>query len=235
MKKIITLILATAMALLLMSCAITTETNENEEHTTLSVSDTDTFSKTQEEYIDELYENNLTTTSENERIENVIETFLKIEQAHIRNNDAYDCKFLVQENALNSDTICYRLSNADYQTAVNELLGWEIVYDDLTFSDFKSTTNGDQASASIVTEYRYYATDGFDTESHKTRENFFELVKENGQWLITEVTSNDPWELEDTFEYGTLDIESMVENVKQELTSAELNATTNQENYSTKS
>lgn len=177
----------------------------------------DTLNFTQEEYLSSLSAQNIGAADTTGVIEELIQTFLSMERAKVRAPDLYTYDSLLYEGAIGAETLSYRSSYIEYETAVNELLGWEILYDNLSFSNFQVEIDGDTAVASIVTTYRYYATNGFDTECCRVREHYFDLIKENDAWSIISATTNDPWELAQEFTYSAIDVTSVIADMQYDI------------------
>jgi len=49
----------------------------------------------------------------------------------------------------------YRLSEYEYQSAINKALGWTILRDEISFSDFEAIVKDNTACATIVESYTY--------------------------------------------------------------------------------
>ena len=151
------------------------------------------------------------------QIQAVCEAFLVIAKASVREPGKYDCSRLIANNRLNRNTVEYRLSEYEYQAALKQAMGWEILRDELVFSDFKVSIKGNSALAKLVETYTYFQTDGSNSDSYRRRMYIFELEREADRWLVTNVTTDDPWELEAGFEYDTIDVVAAVEALLLEL------------------
>lgn len=177
---------------------------------------TDTTSFDQEQYLNpiELSSNNfLSAVSEDVKVQLTCESFLAMAKAYVRNPKKYDYTKRIHPNSLGKDTIKYRMSTFYYESEIKKALKEVISIDNLEFTDFKVTYNGDIATASIVESYTYYSNDGFDGKSFRRKKYTFELQKNNNQWEITDVKTNDPWELDPSFEYKPIDVETTISNI----------------------
>lgn len=84
--------------------------------------------------------------------------------------------------------------------------------DNLVFTDFKvQIKSKNSAVASVVESYTYYITDGFDDESFRRKMYTFELLRGSDGWAITNVTTDDPWETDEKFEYKPTDVKTAVD------------------------
>lgn len=171
----------------------------------------DTLKMTQAEYLE--VAKNIISQSENDdqKIETICETFLALGKASVRAPQSYDCIQFINADSLNKNTVKYRLTDFQYQSALNKALGWEILWDDLAFTDFKVEKSNNTAIASVVESYSYYITDGFDSNSFRRKMYTFELLLGSDGWKITNVTTDDPWELDDKFEYTPIDVKGAVD------------------------
>lgn len=174
----------------------------------------DTLSKTQEEYVAQAKTKNLFLLPNDEDIvENTCKSFLSLGRASVRTQD-YSAIALVSETEIASPKITYRLSEYEYLNAVNDAIGTKILSDNIEFPSCVITINGDTAEADIVESYTYY-TDSFDGYNYRMREYFFNLEKSGaGDWVITSITTNDPWE-NDSFNYNAIDVGKSVTAVLQ--------------------
>lgn len=171
----------------------------------------DTLDYTQEDYLPSHVSTQSQNTDDSGQIERLIVGFLASSKAYVRSPAQYSSGALfVSPHAQNTASIEYRISETEYKRALNDAMGWEITSDNIAFDDFAVEINGDKASASIVEDYTYYITDGFDSESFRRREYSFDLENGINGWEILSVKTNDPWELEDNFSYETVDIGSCV-------------------------
>lgn len=177
----------------------------------------DTLSYSEEAYR-ALAEN--TDISECDQIKNLIIGYLASEKAYVRNPNEYTrVTGFVDTKALDSKTIAYRESESEYLKELNNLMGWTISKDNLSFSAFKVTINQNAAQSSIVEDYKYFIDDGFDDESFRRREYTFELSKDSGYWRIVNVKTNDPWETDNAFSYTEIDVPDVISRLKKELLS----------------
>lgn len=159
--------------------------------------------------------------NDNDQIENLIIGYLASEKAYVRNPEAYvRAVGFVDEKAQSSKTIAYRESESQYLKELNNLMGWTISEDYLSFSQYKATINQETARASIVEDYKYFINDGFDGESFRRREYTFELSKDSESWKIVDVKTNDPWETEDNFTYTEIDVDSVIAQLANEMLKA---------------
>jgi len=109
-----------------------------------------------------------------------------------------------------------RLSDSQYTAALNELMGWSIISDDIRFSDLKIEMSGKNAKASIVESYTYYINDGFSGESFRRKMYTFVLEYSGEDWLITNIFTDDPWEIQPTFVYKAIDVEAEIARLDEE-------------------
>lgn len=194
---------------LVLVCILSISATTGLAQTSVAFSDEDTIdwgdslSRSQEEYLAATGVSGIArfSTNDSDQIRGVCQAFLAINRASVR-SEYYDSTSLVSTEALHSTTIQYRLSEYTALETIHEQA--EILWDDLEYSNFNCTITGNTATASIVETYRYYALDGFDTESYRMREYFFAFGKENGNWLISDVTTNDPWETAEDFDYAPI-------------------------------
>ena len=174
---------------------------------------TDTTSYTQEEYL-ELVEPTTNTLmsipSNDEKVKLTCELFLAIAKASVRKPDEYDPTVIISSNCLNKDTIQYRLTDYNYQSKLNEVLEQNISDDTLEFTNFDVTYKDSKATANIVESYTYYSNDGFDDISFRRKMYTFNLDNVDNNWLITDVKTDDPWELESDFEYNPIDVDACI-------------------------
>jgi hypothetical protein len=143
----------------------------------------------------------------------VCESFLSLAKAYVRNPEAYDATLKISADCLSKNTIQYRLSEYECQTALNEALEHIIYMDALTFDGFEATVNGEEATANIVESYTYYIDDGFDSESFRRKKYTFSLRNISGEWLITDVITDDPWEVRSDFIYQPINVQATVSAV----------------------
>ena len=174
----------------------------------------DTLSLTQEDY--ESIASNQTSAfsingeaNEEKMIENTCKAYIAASRAYVRRPDRYSGNAFVEEESTSNATIEYRTSEFEYLNKLNEVLDYEIVYDNISFDGFKAEIDGENAEASIVESYSYYQNDGFDTECFRMREYTFKLLKDDNGWEITEVKTNDAWE-EEGFNYEPINIDEAI-------------------------
>ena len=96
-----------------------------------------TLSMTQNEYLDATKKAISQSTSDDQRIEAICETFLTLAKASVRDPKSYDSTQLIAANSLKNAKVQYRLTDYEYQSALNNALGWKISQDNLSFTDFK--------------------------------------------------------------------------------------------------
>ncbi len=153
----------------------------------------DTLTMTQKKYL-AATENAITQSNgDAQKIEAICKSFLTLAKASVRDPQSYDSTQLIATDSLKKSTVQYRLTDYEYQSALNKALGWEILSDDLVFSNFKvQKIDKNSAEASIVESYTYYITDGFDDESFRRKMYTFELLRSSDGWKITNVTIRRP-------------------------------------------
>lgn len=159
-------------------------------------------------------------------VESVVKEFLSSEYAYFSGKDSTSFLDYLAPRYTESKNILFHLSYLDYQVAVLNLLGWEIIEDDLSFSDIKVDVQSNRADASIVTKYKYFASDGFNKERFRSKTYYFNLEFQNGRWLISDIKTSDPWELEDDFIYEPIDVDGAISQLKNDI-SAQNNDTIN--------
>jgi len=180
-----------------------------------------TLRYTQEEYL----ANISATKSDTARIEAVCTSFLSMARASVR-SEKYDPSVLVADNKLKENKVAYRLSEYEYLAALYKALNQTILSDNISFSDFSLSIDGNSAQAKIVESYEYNINDGFEGESFRKRQYDFDLVMENDEWKITSVTTNDPWEDSD-FNYEAIDVSKAVASIVEAAAEAKHEATLN--------
>lgn len=151
--------------------------------------------------------------SDSAKIEAVCQTFLSMAHASVR-SQAYDCTWLIAQESISEPTIQYRLSEFSLQNALYAAESVEITQDKISFHSFEADISNDAAVASIVEEYVYYLDEGFDDDyNYRMREYTFSLSKDSsGDWKITKMVTNDPWETE-SFAYAAIDVEDAVKSM----------------------
>lgn len=182
----------------------------------------DTVSQSQEEYVKAVRTKFQENAPVNHQIQSTCEAFLAIAKASVREREKYDCSQLVAKGSLNKNTIQYRLTEYEYQSALNKALGWQILRDELVLSDFIIQIKGRDATASVVESYTYFQTDGFDSDSFRRKMYTFTLRDDGRGWEIIDVTTNDPWEREETFTYEPIDVSASVKEALLEIELATL-------------
>jgi hypothetical protein len=171
------------------------------------------------------YEKNLTSkilnesTTEKEIIKEVMETFVTVSRAKVRNYDSYELEFLIKPSKLDDDNILYRLKTVEYESKYKKLIDRSIEWDDIEFINFSVEIKGSIAIASIVEIYQYYVKDDFDTVCKSIKEYTMTLENNNGDWKITNIKTNDAWETEDNFSYEDFDVEVELELKAKEIES----------------
>lgn len=174
----------------------------------------DTLDYTQQDYLPSRVSTRAQAADDSSQIEQLIVGFLASSKAYVRSPEQYSNGVLfIADTARDVAPIKYRISETEYQRALNDAMGWEITSDNISFDNFAVEVDGDSASASIVEDYTYYITDGFDSESFRRREYSFDLENGINGWEIVSVTTNDPWELETGFSYTPIDVNSRVSAV----------------------
>lgn len=172
----------------------------------------DTLNMTQEDYLAVVKNTISQNKSDAQKIESTCETFLTLAKASVRDPQNYNCTKLIATDSMKKDTIQYRLTGYEYQSALNKALGWTISKDNLVFKNFKlHKIDKDSAVASVVELYTYYANNGFDDESFRSKMYTFELLKSPDGWQITNVTTDDPWETNEDFVYKPIDVKATVD------------------------
>ena len=162
-----------------------------------------------------------TSISEGDQIKNLIIGYLASEKAYVRSPETYTrATAFVEAKAIDSKTVAYRESESEYLKELNNLMGWTISKDNLSFSDFDVAVDKDAAQASVVEDYKYFIDDGFDGESFRRREYTFRLSKDSGRWKIVEIKTNDPWETEENFSYAEIDVAGVIAQQKDEMLKA---------------
>jgi hypothetical protein len=177
----------------------------------------DTLSLTQEEYLRATQEVFSETDEDIQKIEVICKTFLALGKAYVRDPKAYDCTLLIAADSIDKNTVQYRLSEYRYLSALYEALEWEILWDDLTFADFKTSINDNHATATVVESYKYYLNNDFDKQSFRRRMYNFELYCGPDGWRITDVTTNDVHESQEGFQYIPLDVEGIISDLLAEI------------------
>ena len=157
------------------------------------------------------------SSTDDQAIQAACETFLTLAKASVRNSSAYDCTKMISLDSLDNDTVQYRLSEYAYQSEQRKTLGWDIVRDTLNFNNFKVSYADGIATASVVEEYNYYANDGFNGDSCRVKEYTFTLSKDGKGWKITSIKTNDPYEMEDSFDYSPIDVSVAIGILKAEI------------------
>ena len=180
----------------------------------------DTLSYTNDDY------KNLTMNSkvnDDSQIQSVIIGYLATERAYVRKPEEYTrARGFVTAAALNSNTVSYRNSESEYLKELNKLMDWTISRDCISFDNYRAQIGKQVATARIVENYEYYINDGFDGESFRRREYTFEMKKESGDWKITSVRTNDPWENESTFAYTPIDVQGTIAEIANEMQQTEI-------------
>lgn len=179
-----------------------------------------TLNRTQKEYLTATKNAISQNTSDDQQIEAICETFLTLAKAYVRAPQSYDSTQLIAAESLKKAAVQYRLTDYEYQSALNNALGWKILRDNLIFTGFKvQKKSKDSAVASVVESYTYYITNGFNDESFRRKMYTFELLRGSDGWKITNITTDDPWETDANFKYTPIDAKSalnahLAENTK---------------------
>lgn len=180
-----------------------------------------TLRYTQEEYL----ANMAAAKTDAEKIEAVCTSFLTMARASVR-NQKYDPSVLVADNKLKDNKVAYRLSEYKYLAALYNALNQTILSDNISFSDFSLSIDGNSAQAKIVESYEYYINDGFEGNSFRKRQYYFDLIRENAGWKISSVATNDPWE-NNNFNYEAIDVSKAVASIANAASEAKHKATLN--------
>jgi len=180
-----------------------------------------TLRYTQEEYLASIS----AMKSDTAKIESVCTSFLTMARASVR-SEKYDPSVLVADNKLKDNKVAYRLSEYEYLAALYKALDQTILSDNISFSEFSLSIDGNSAQAKIVESYEYNINDGFKGESFRKRQYYFDLIMENDKWKITCVTTNDPWEDSD-FNYEPINVTKAVASIVEAAAEAEHEATLN--------
>ena len=224
MRKKLTAVIACAAMIVTFATGEALAQTENlnaKENIFTEQSSFDTLSYTQDDY--SIMNSSVSRKSDDSsQVEFLIKGFLASTKASIRESKLYDNKTsFISNAAIDNDTIEYRLTEAQYQNALNNAMGWSITEDNISFSKFNVEFDGESAVASIVEDYTYFATDGFDSESFRRREYTFQLKKEETGWKIVNITTNDPWELQEDFVYVPIDVQGKIEAIVNEKNSVD--------------
>lgn len=153
----------------------------------------------------------LTRATNSQQVADICEAFLATGRASSRSSD-YSCVpfTLMSSNEIIDDTVAYRLSEYDYRGKLFAALGWDIISDNLLFTEPDVIVEGNTATVKIVEKYTYFMTGWPDKECGRMREYTFTLINEGEAWKINTVVSNDQWETEDDFQYAPLDVDGLV-------------------------
>ena len=224
MRKKLTAVIACAAMIVTFATGEALAQTENlnaKENIFTEQSSFDTLSYTQDDY--SIMNSSVSRKSDDSsQVEFLIKGFLASTKASIREPKLYDNKTsFISNAAIDNDTIEYRLTEAQYQNALNNAMGWSITEDNISFSKFNVEFDGESAVASIVEDYTYFATYGFDSESFRRREYTFQLKKEETGWKIVNITTNDPWELQEDFVYVPIDVQGKIEAIVNEKNSVD--------------
>lgn len=207
-KRITTFILCAAMCFTLLSPSVAA----SEQAATFDThKGFDTLSYSQQDY----HASNVAARQSDEtQVESLITGFLASTKASIRDPESYDNETgFIAKASYNDGAIAYRLTEAEYRRALNDAMGWKITSDSLSFNSYNAKISGTSATASIVEDYTYYVTDGFDGENFRRREYTFNLEKDSSGWEITNIKTNDPWELQEDFVYEPIDVQKEISNL----------------------
>lgn len=150
--------------------------------------------------------------TDEDNIKAAVETYLLISHASVVNQEKYDLtttKCLVS-TAKRNESIRYRLQANELQQKLNAAKKIQIVYDDLTTRDFEVKVDGNTATAKIVEDYSYKEA-GSDATYGYTCEYTFTLNNSTGNWLIENIATNNPNEMNENFEYTFFDVDKQVE------------------------
>lgn len=174
-----------------------------------AASDTDTLALTQASY-SQVISSLSRLGSDSDKIQQTIETFLRMSKAKSRDFNDYDVGALLDAASITFPTINYYLKNLEYRYLIDKANNIETTKDDVLFSGFNVVINGDQAKASIVENYSYVIQGKFNMTCSRTKEYTFGLQSINNGWYISSITTNDPWEQDPSFSYSDFDVKAQV-------------------------
>jgi len=177
-----------------------------------AASNTDTLALTQASY-SEVISSLSGLGSDSDKIQQAIETFLRMSKAKSRDFNGYDVGALLDAASIASPTINYYLKNLEYRYLIDKANNIETTKDDVLFSDFNVAINGDQAKASVVENYSYVIQGKFNMACSRTKEYTFGLESLNNKWCISSITTNDPWEQDPSFHYSDFNVWTQVAEV----------------------
>lgn len=147
------------------------------------------------------------------QIDNICKAFIASSRAYVRKPEAYSSKVFtssISDNSQLSQQLQFRQSEYDYLSALYDEMGWTITSDNIEFDSSTITIDGNIATATVVESYTYFITDGFSDESFRRREYTFTLSNINNSWKIIGITTNDPWETNDSFDYASIDVKQQL-------------------------
>lgn len=177
--------------------------------TTSTNQETDTLYYDQAEIL--LKYRNSFTQENDQAIQTVCELFLTTLRASVRDS-SYDSLIFIDDCSISCPQIQYRLSEYEYLTLLYSTMQTYVTSDSLTFRGYSCSVNNGSATASIVEDYIYHLADSSDSPSERIREYYFSLKLKQGRWLITGVTTNDPWESSQEFKYEPINCVDAVDN-----------------------
>ena len=154
----------------------------------------------------------ITTSS---AVQVICELFISSMYAN-RRDSQYDMSVFTVDHSLSNDTLAYINSVNEYQREVNRLCNFNIVSDELYFGNFSASIEGNTCTAQIETMYYYDITGTFDETCNLNRVYYFELIETGNGWKISSVTSSDPQEQVESFEYASFDGKAAALNVYNE-------------------
>lgn len=162
----------------------------------------DTTSLTPEEY--QAAFQRASELSTDSAIQNMCELFVTSIFASQRDED-YDCIAMTGTSALDTPldgTLAYLNSWNEYKREVRKLSDYRVVGDQIDFSDFSATVNGDTCTAEIAVHYSFDIEGSFDETCYLNCVYYLTLQKVNNKWTVVSVKSNQANELDDGFQSG---------------------------------
>ena len=165
----------------------------------------DTTSLTPEEY--QAAFQRASELSTDSAIQNMCELFVTSIFASQRDED-YDCIAMTGTSALDTPldgTLAYLNSWNEYKREVRKLSDYRVVGDQIDFSDFSATVNGDTCTAEIAAHYSFDIEGSFNETCYLNCVYYLTLQKVNNKWTVVSVKSNQANELDDGFQYGSFD------------------------------
>ncbi|MGN0681046.1 MAG: hypothetical protein ACI4LY_03435 [Candidatus Fimisoma sp.] len=198
------------MMLLLMTIIVVLPTNVNADTIRSQLQPKDSYSLTQDEYITVV---NMCDTEQKPIA--TCEAFIKMFRAYSRGGD-YNPSALVAKEKKLTDNLLYRKSEADYKRAVSEIFDLKILSDSIKLNVVKEDVRDSNAIIEIQENYEYTLETDKDEKFYRNRKYSFNLKKENDNWFIESVKTNDPWEQRKSFDYKPINVESIIMSLKDE-------------------